>query len=235
MALKHGLSTYVMGNAVLKAVQEVKRQVLERAAKMLGVPTDNIEIKDRQVYVKIDPSKRIAFAEVVKNAIYNFDHECLGISAKSSFEPKKNAPPFSAVFVEVEVDSESATVRLLRLVLVHDIGRAINPTNVEGQLEGGALQGIGYALTEDYVVNANTGVVESDSFTTYKIPSTLDLPETEMILVEQPTPSGPFGAKSVGESGMNSVAPAIANAIYDAIGIRVKDLRITPEKILEVL
>ena len=106
---------------------------------------------------------------------------------------------------------------------------------VEGQLEGSIMQGIGYGLTEDYVINQDTGVVESDNFTTYKIPSALDIPEIEVIIVEQPVPSGPFGAKSVGESGLIAIAPAIANAIYDAIGVRIKELPITPEKVLKAL
>jgi xanthine dehydrogenase molybdenum-binding subunit len=141
----------------------------------------------------------------------------------------------AAAFAEVEVDTETGEVKLLKMVLAHDIGRAINPMTVEGQLEGGMGQGIGYALTEDYFINKGNGVVESDNFTTYKIPSTLDMPETEVIIVEQPVASGPFGAKSVGESPMNAIAPAIANAIYDAVGVRIKDLPITPEKVVKVL
>ena len=121
------------------------------------------------------------------------------------------------------------------MVVAHDIGRAINPATVEGQLEGGIMQGIGYALTEDFAINKDSGIVESNNFTTYKIPSTLDMPEIEVILVEQPVPSGPFGAKSVGESGLVAMAPALANAIYNAVGVRVTDLPITPEKILKAL
>jgi xanthine dehydrogenase molybdenum-binding subunit len=120
------------------------------------------------------------------------------------------------------------------MVLAHDIGRSINPMTVEGQLEGGMAQGIGYGLTEDYVVD-DTGVLVSDNFTSYKIPSSLDFPESEIILVEQPVASGPFGAKSAGESPLNAIAPAIANAVYDAVGVRIKDQPITPEKLLKAL
>jgi CO/xanthine dehydrogenase Mo-binding subunit len=112
-------------------------------------------------------------------------------------------------------------IKVLKFVLAHDIGRAINPQNVEGSLEGGAAQGIGYALT--------------DSFATYKMPSTLDMPDLEVVLVEEPAPTGPFGAKGVGEPGMTNVAPAIANALYDAVGVRIHSLPMTPEKVLEAL
>ena len=133
------------------------------------------------------------------------------------------------------MDNETGEVKLLKMVIADDIGRAINPMNVEGQLEGGIVQGIGYALTEDFAIDMNTGATITDSFATYKIPTVLDLPEIEVILVEQPVPSGPFGAKGVGEMGSICSAPAIANAIYDAVGVRIKELPITPEKILKAL
>ena len=136
---------------------------------------------------------------------------------------------------EAEVDTETGEIKVLKIVVAHDIGRAINPVTVEGQLEGAVVQGMGYDLIEDYVINMETGVLESDDFVTYKIPSTLDVPEIEPILIELPVTSGPFGAKSVGESGSVATTPAIANAIYDAVEVRMKDLPITPEKILRAL
>ena len=120
----------------------------------------------------------------------------------------------------------------MKIVAAQDIGRAINPTTAEGQIEGGIIQGVGFALTEDFVINNVTGVLESRNFTDYKVCRTLDIPEVEVILIEEPTPTGPFGAKSVGESGTIAVAPAIYNAVYDAIGVRVKDMPLTPERIL---
>jgi CO/xanthine dehydrogenase Mo-binding subunit len=107
--------------------------------------------------------------------------------------------------------------------------------NVEAQLEGGATQGLGYALYEDFVMDTNTGSTVTDNFTSYKIPTSVDVPEIETIIVEEGTPSGPFGAKGVGEAGMVNVAAAIANALYDAVGIRITRLPITPEKIVEGL
>ncbi len=133
------------------------------------------------------------------------------------------------------MDTETGEVKVLKILYVNDSGRAINPATVEGQLEGGIAQSVGYCLTEDYVINKETGVLESDNFNTYKIPSALDMPETEVILYEEPVPSGPFGAKGVGQNTMIAVTPAIANAIYDAVGVFITDMPATPEKILEAL
>ncbi len=228
-------STYCMGNAVLRAAAEVKQQLLERASKALEVSAEEMEVRDGQIYVKAMPEKGTSVAEIARDAIYNFKGEVLQITGKCTFEPRSDAPPFQAAFAEVEVDTETGEVKVARIIVAHDIGRAINPMSAEGQLEGSVVMGIGFTLLEDYVVNKNNGNVESDNFTTYKIPSTLDLPETEVIIIEQPDPSGPFGAKSVGESGLVAIAPAIANAIYDAVGIRIKDLPVTPEKVLKAL
>ena len=139
------------------------------------------------------------------------------------------------MFAEVEVDIETAEVKILKILYVNDSGRVINPTTVEGQIEGGIALSVGYSLTEDFVVNKRTGVLESDNFITYKIPTTLDMPETEVIHYEEPVPSGPFGAKAVGHGTMSAVTPAIANAIYDAAGVFITDMPATPERIFEAL
>ena len=228
-------STHVTGSAVQMAAREAKGQLLERAAKKLGVSPDELDIKDKQVLVKKDPKKSISVAELAFDAIYNFEGECQTISGKCSFEPRWNSPPTAAYFTEVEVDTETGEVKIIKFISVQDCGTAINPMTVEGQCEGGIQQGLGYALTEDYVINQNTGVVESDNFTTYKMPGTLDMPETEIIILDKPDPKGPFGAKGVAEPGLVGIAPAIANAIYDAVGVRITDLPITPEKVLAAL
>jgi xanthine dehydrogenase molybdenum-binding subunit len=226
---------YVAGNAVQRAAADAKRQLLDRAAKKLEVPADDLEVREGRVYVKAEHVPGPTVAELTKDGIYNFKGDCFEITGKSSFEPSGNPPPFQAAFAEVEVDIQTGEVKVQKIVVAHDIGRAINPITVEGQLDGSIVQAIGYGMTEDFMINKKTDVVETDNFTTYKILSSLDLPETETLLVEQPTPTGPFGAKSVGESGLNAVAPAIANAIYNAVGIRIKDLPITPEKVLHAL
>jgi len=228
-------TVYITGNAVLRAAQDARAQLLERAAKLLGVSPDELEIKERQIYLKATPEKRISIAEVAQNAIYNLKHDPLGIYGKGTFEPTTTSPPTQAIFAEVEVDTENGKVDVLKVLIVNDSGTAINPITMEGQIHGGFSQGFGYVLIEWPNINTDTGEVTTNNFETYKIPTTLDMPEMEVILVEKPDPVGPFGAKGVGESAVVAVAPAIANAIYNAIGVQVTELPITPEKILKAL
>ena len=228
-------TTFVTGNAVLGAARQAKGKLLERAAPMLEASAEDLEVRDRRIYVKGSPDKAISVADVARDAIYNYQQNCGQITGECDWESKVVSPPGQACFAEVEVDTQSGEAQVLRLVLAHDIGRAINPTNVEGQIEGGAMQGFGYALCEDFVVDTRTGETLTDSFTAYRLPSFLDLPEIEGIMIEEPDPVGPYGAKSIGESSLVAVAPAIGNAIYHAVGVRIKDLPITAEKILKGL
>jgi len=228
-------SAYCIGNAVREAARQAKGQLLERAAKTLEVSPDELEIKDRRAYVKATPEKGLSVAEVAWGAIYDLTGNCLNISGKGSFIQATYSPPTQAVFAEVEVSTETGVVKILKLVIANDSGTSINLNSVEGQIEGGALQGVGFGLFEDYFISRDSGAVESDNFDKYRIPSSIDLPEMEVILVEKPDPKGPFGAKSVGESALVAITPAIANAIYDAIGVRITELPVTPEKILKAL
>jgi len=228
-------STYVIGNAVVNAGQKIRQMILERAARRLQVQVNSLDIREGQIYVRSAPERGMAVAEISHDAIYDYGTTGQHLMAVGSFQSGSHCPNFQAGFTEIEVDTETGVIKVNRYVLAHDIGRAINPMIVEGQLEGGVAQGIGYALTEDLVVDKKTGDTLSDSFATYKIPSTLDMPEIEIILVEEPAPSGPYGAKGVGEPGMVNVAPSIANALYDAVGVRINSLPMTPEKVLGAL
>jgi CO/xanthine dehydrogenase Mo-binding subunit len=147
----------------------------------------------------------------------------------------KNIPCFSfgTQAVEVEVDPETGVVRVLKVVAAHETGTTINPTMAEGQIEGGVVQGIGYALNEQLVYD--NGRIVNDSFLDYKIPNIGDVPEIKAICIESLGTNGPYGAKGIGEPGLVPTAPAIANAVFDAIGIRFYELPITPDKVLKAL
>jgi xanthine dehydrogenase molybdenum-binding subunit len=226
---------YQVGQAVVIAAEDAKKALLERAAKKLDAAVGELEARDRRVYVVSDPEKSISIAEIAKDAIYNFEGQHSNISGKGSFSATKNPPPFAAVFAEVEVDVETGEVKVLKILYIFDCGKAINPATVEGQLEGGVAQSIGYVLSEDYMVNKKTGAVMTDNFTTYRLAGTLDMPDMEVVLYEELVPSGPFGAKGAGHSTMIAVTPAIVNAIYDAVGVFITDMPATPEKILKAL
>jgi CO/xanthine dehydrogenase Mo-binding subunit len=140
---------------------------------------------------------------------------------------------FGAQGVEVAVDTETGEITLLKSVACHDVGRAVNPAAVEGQIEGGAVQGLGYALMEDVIVE--NGYIKTPSLSEYLIPTAVDVPKTQVIILESGTGLGPFGAKGIGEPALTPAAPAVANAVANAIGARIFSLPLTPEKVLEAL
>ena len=140
---------------------------------------------------------------------------------------------FGATFAEVEVDIETGQVRVIKMVGAFDVGKAINPAQCEGQIAGGLTMGVGYALTEGLIIE--DGRVLNPGYRDYKIPRAVDAPEVVPVLVESIEPTGPFGAKGLGEATMISSAAAIANAVYNAVGARIRELTITPEKVLAAL
>ena len=233
---------YVGGGAVKAACEKVTKQFFERAAIALESNIEDLEMKDKKIFVKGSPAKAIDVKAITSMGVYNFVDPATGktigtpgqIQGYESFFPPHNSPPFSAIFVEVEVDTETGEVKLLEFVNAYDIGRAINPTNVEGQLEGGAQHGLGNILTEETYYDKN-GLCLNSNFTDYKMLGPSDLPLMKIILVEQPDPIGPYGAKSCGEEGIINPIGATANAIYNALGIQFKESPITPEKILKAI
>ncbi len=233
---------YVGGGAVMEAVNDAKRQIFQRAAKLLEANADDLELKDKQVFVKGSPSRSVSLKEMLHNSVFNYDVNLETgpsfadgqIEGYSSYNPPHNSPPWAAAFIEVEVDMETGEYKLIEMVNTHDIGRAINPAIVEGQMEGGAQQGLGMALTEELYFNEQ-GRVLNNSFTDYKMLGPSDMPKMTNIIIEEPDPFGPFGAKSVGETGLCTPIGAVANAIYHATGVAITDLPITPEKILKAI
>ena len=242
-------TTFTVGNAVKLAAEDAKNQLLELAAKTLEADVADLEIHDRTIRVKGAPQRALPYRDLGAISHWVSGGPILGkgsfLVEGQAFDPKRavlNGFPFGALtafifgvhIVEVEVDTETGDVRVIRAIAAHDVGQAINPTVVEGQIEGGFVQGLGYALMEDLVTEG--GQTINASFIDYKIPSVYDVPaEMIPIIVEDPDPNGPFGAKGVGEPGLVATAPAVANAVYDAVGVRIKDLPLTPERILAAL
>jgi putative selenate reductase molybdopterin-binding subunit len=223
-------TTYVSGWAVMRSAEMVKTELAKVAGRMLDVSPLDLDFGDGLVTGPDGKSLRIK--EVAQEAIYGKDKE--QISCTASFLSADSPPPFSATFAKVEVDIETGVVKLVDFVCAVDLGRAINPVLSEGQVLGGAMQGIGYGLCEEMLFD-ETGRVINPSFLHYKIPSSMDVPSIRAILVESHEPTGPFGAKSVSEIPTDSPAPAIANAIFAATGVRLRKIPFTPERVLSAL
>ena len=235
-------TTFHMGNAVREAAKDVKEQLFKIASKILGVGIEDLRIEKGKIYAKKNPDKRFTFADIIKSK-YKAGLDIIGRGSSYPLVPSKTGGMWAApsIFwmygahgVEVEVDTETGRVKILKVIAAHDVGKAINPVTCEGQIEGGVVQGIGTTLFEEIVIGEK-GEVLNSSFLDYKMPTALDIPGIVPIIVEAPHKDGPYGAKGIGEMTLVPTAPAIANAIYDAIGVRIKDLPITPEKILKAL
>ena len=224
-------TTYVSGGAVLRAAQEVRRQILEVAAAILGEDPDALELRDGKV-VSPNSGKEVPLSEVGHRAMYVTDQK--HIIATASFVAPESPPPFTAFFCEVAVDTETGVVRVVKFVGVADCGTPINPALAEGQLEGAIVQGIGHTLYEEMLFSSRGGMRNPNLFD-YRIPTAADVPDIEVVLIPTEEPTGPYGAKSIGEIGINGPAPAIANAIYDAVGVRLYRIPFTPERVLRAL
>ena len=224
---------YSSGNAAKAAAQNAKEVILDWASRMLSVPADQLEAKDGRIYVKTEPASSISMQEVLENA----QSEAWGGTAMGTASQRSPAcpPHFTVTFVEVDVDTMTGEVKPVRAVHGADVGTPIIPSAVRGQLIGGLHMGMGYALTENLVHDTNDGHVVNPNYRDYKLLTPLDMPEVEVFFADTWEPTGPFGAKGVGEGATNPVAAAVYNAIYSAIGVRIYTMPITPEKILEGL
>lgn len=224
-------TTFIAGGAAKEAAARAKARLLALASEKLRVPADDLYIREGVVSSRTCGSAKVTVCDLVHSSGVAAPTE---VVAEATFAPR-NSYSFAAQFAEVEVDVETGQTRVLKMVSVHDIGKAINPMAAEGQVEGALQQGIGYALMEDMVVHSETGRTLNSDFADYKMPTALDMPDIRVAFVESEDQLGPFGAKGVGEDGMCPTAPAIANAIYHATGARVKQLPITPERLLAAL
>ena len=223
---------YSQGRAVQNAAEDAKAKLLELAADRLGVPADALECAGGAVYVQDNPPQSMNLGQLARMSLSSRGGPIIGTASLSSLP---YAPVFNAQGAEVIVDQETGQVRVTRFVQAQDIGKAINPMGVEGQLEGGAVQGIGRALSEEILIDKETGKVRNPSLATYLMPLSVDMPEIENILVEVPSADGPFGARAVAESPGFGPPAAIANAIYDAVGVRIKTLPLSAERVLAAI
>ena len=234
--------TFVTGKAVKLAAADAKRQLLEIAAERLEAEVEELDAKDRRIYVKRNPERAISFPDAVMTGLM----KGIPILGKGYYMPQteysnmwtgqaRETPTYSfcAQVAEVEVDRETGQVKLVETSVAHDCGLAINPMDVEGQLQGCVAMSQGMALSEEFIWD--NGQMLNPSFSDYRIPLPLDVPEVKPIIVESVDPEGPFGAKDAGEPPAHLGPAAIANAVYDAIGVRIKKLPITPDKILQAL
>jgi xanthine dehydrogenase molybdenum-binding subunit len=245
-------TTFIAGNAAYLAALEARAQIFETAAEMLGVAPGELVAREGMVSVRSDGRyahpisvrPAVSLAKVVRSR--HFREGGRVVIGEGWYDPptklvdketyKGNisaAYGFGAQMAEVEVDVETGVVRVLRLACANDVGRAINPMAVEGQIEGGAQMGLGYALTEELLVR--DGKVLNPDFLDYRLFTAADMPQIETIIIETDDPGGPFGAKGVGEMGGTPTAAAIANAIYNAVGVRLTEAPMTPERVLAAL
>jgi len=222
--------TFKTGWACYNAAQSVKQQMVERAAKIWEIPDTDVEYKEAVLQHVSDPELKLNFKQIAARMIPTGGP----IVASAGVNPPGPGPSIGVHVVDVEVDTETGKVEILRYTAAQDAGKAIHPAYVEGQIQGGAVQGIGWALNEEYVYN-DDGALLNSSFLDYRMPTSLDLPMIDTIIVEVANPSHPYGVRGVGEVPIVPPMAAISNAIYDAIGIRMNDLPMSPDKILEAL
>jgi CO/xanthine dehydrogenase Mo-binding subunit len=236
--------TYIAGNAVKDAAAEVKKQILDTAAELMETAPEDLEIRDAQIFIKGSPSsRRVTIADVAQSRQYRRGGK--PIVANGSFDPdselqdedrfgnESGAYNFGTQMAEVEVDPETGEVAILDYVSVADCGTVINPIAAEGQQQGAIAQGIGYAITEHLLLD--DGRPLNPNFSDYKIPCALDMPKLQVGFADSYEPTGPFGAKGLGELGLDSTAAVLANAIHDACGVRITELPITAEKVYRAL
>ena len=222
--------TFKTGWACYNAAQSVKQQMVDRAAKIWEIPSDDVEYKEAILQHKSDPELKLTFKQIAARMIPTGGP----IVGSAGVNPPGPGPSIGVHVVDVEVDTETGKVDVLRYTAVQDAGKAIPPAYVEGQIQGGAVQGIGWALNEEYVYN-DSGAMLNSSFLDYRMPTSLDLPMIDTVIVEIANPNHPYGVRGVGEVPIVPPMAAISNAIYDAIGVRMNDLPMSPDKVLEAL
>jgi CO/xanthine dehydrogenase Mo-binding subunit len=241
-------ATFVAGKAAEKAALQVKAKILEIAGKEMEIDPADLEIEDGEVIAKGAPQKKMSVGDVAAAATWGHGELITGTGAQ--LKPyvaildietgQVDLAPHSAISyatcaAEVEVDDETGEVKVLRLQQCYDVGRAINPSQVEGQIEGGAMMGLGLGVLENCYPYYPSVEHRGGAFGSYLAPAMEQMPQIDTILIENPSADGPYGAKGIGEMANNPQPPAIGTAVHDAVGVWITELPITPERVLRAL
>jgi CO/xanthine dehydrogenase Mo-binding subunit len=239
--------TFIGGNAVRFAAEKARERILEIASKELEIDPGDLELQDGEVVAKGAPDRKLGIPEVAAAATWTYGELITGTGAAlkpfSAVDDETGAvetEPHSAIsyaacVADVEVDDETGEVRVERMIQVYDVGRAINPTLVEGQIEGGAMMGLGLGLLEAAYPYYPSLEHRGEQFGAYLAPAMEDLPELDNVILENPSADGPFGAKAIGEMANNAQPAAICSAIHNAVGVWITECPATPERVLRAL
>jgi CO/xanthine dehydrogenase Mo-binding subunit len=235
-------ATVMAGNAVRDACAQIRKGLFVEGAALLEAAEDALEIAGEVMRVTASPERTVAMTDVIAQAGRNRRHLSASgfrLPADTWWDDAEGQGKAYEVYTyatnicEVEVDIETGETEVLSLVAAHDVGRAINPTLVEGQIEGGSLQGLGFALTEE--LHLKDGVILNPRFATYIIPTSMDAPEITSVIIEHPYSGGPYGAKGIGEPPIMGIAPCVTNAIRDATGAQLFECPAKPERVVDAL
>jgi putative selenate reductase molybdopterin-binding subunit len=223
-------TTYISGGATKKAAEQVRQQVLAVAGSMLKADPEKLTIRDR--IVTAPNGQTVTVSQVALHSLHIENQQ--QIMATASWMSYDSPPPFAAQGAEVEVDTETGAVRVLKAISAVDAGRVINPITAEGQIEGGSTQALGYGVCEEMIYDQQ-GALLTTNLSDYRIFSAPDMPQMETYIVETSDPFGPFGAKAIAEIPIDGMAPAVANAVADALGVRIRQIPLTPERVLRAI
>jgi CO/xanthine dehydrogenase Mo-binding subunit len=223
-------TSFATGWAAIEAGEDVKAQMIARAARIWDTEADNVEYVDGVIQHTSDPELHMTFKELARQ----LGSTGGAITGASNVEPTGEGNGYAVHVVDLEVDPDTGKVEILRYTAVQDAGKAVHPSYVEGQMQGGVVQGIGWALNEEYFFNGQ-GHMMNSSFLDYRMPTSLDLPMIDTVIVEVANPGHPYGVRGVGEVPIVPPMAAIANAINQAIGARLQGLPMTPGKVLDAV
>lgn len=238
-------ATHRVGNAVIMAATEARQALLEVAGEEMEAAPEDLDIWEGMIRVKGSPDRKMSVFDAALAAHFKQGRTISGrgisLKPKSQIDPETGAcdpdstEAHACTVADVEVDTETGEIRVLRLASAYEVGRQVNPAMVEGQITGGSVMGMGQALMESVFPYYPALDHHPGGFAEYLIPTAADVPELQSVVLEYPSSNGPYGVKGVGEMTANSPIPAIVNAIYDAVGVWVTELPVTPEKVLRAL